>query len=195
MSFRASAQCVCECNCVCVCALLSVSMTKRQGDLLSFKAKVWSRETKKILMSNRTDNLPLAGDNIPNAETSAAGAARTPAQSPEPSDEARTPEAVQDALSLDIVQVRSGNDLLDLHKRQQALVSGQRFQENWAYQFPWCQELVRPNGEVAQVQCMVCTRIEGTPKILKAVVGEATHKTNKPTQNRKTLPSSFPWKS
>jgi hypothetical protein len=30
---------------------------------------------------------------------------------------------------------------------------------------------------------------------LEVVVGEATHKTNKPTQNRKKLPNSFPWKS
>ena len=154
------------------CALSS-AMAKRQLDMLSFRAKVWKREFGKRIKEDNSDCEILAGAiNGLEAKTFVAGEARITKVKVEKESSlvSKITEIVdlkQSPLATPNLQVTRGNDINKLRKSAN---HGRRFQENWCYQFPWCQELERPTEEIAQVQCVVCTKIEGMPKILCAKI-------------------------
>ncbi len=40
------------------------------------------------------------------------------------------------------------------------------FQDTWACHFPWVELVIGDDGLVSQVQCIICNKILGKPKLL-----------------------------
>jgi hypothetical protein len=147
----------------------------------AYQTKIWGYDPEKRTDLASTDLLSLSPGASSVAAASGSGASPpvTPPQgasdpaapSPDLDEVQASDPAAPSPDSLDEVRINEAStSTFEGIKRKRRQLDGQVFQVNWVGQFPWCRELVREDGEVAQVECKVCTKIDGRPKILQAKV-------------------------
>jgi hypothetical protein len=109
----------------------------------SYQSKIWGVPAKRPLPEFTDTVLSSPGASPP----------PVPSQSPGASSEAGPSEPASQTV---LINEASTSTYEGIKKRRRQL-DGRAFQEIWSGQFPWCRELVREDGEVAQVECKVCT--------------------------------------